>query len=858
MAFKAPTSNEITAREINNMDLVKNLAAECAVLLENDGTLPLRQTGKIALFGNGARHTVRGGTGSGEVNARYVVSVCEGLEQAGFEITTTGWFDRYDAILAAHTAEYKQRVEDYAKEKEVALANAYFENCFGTPALPRIEEGDVDTSADTAIYVIARASGEGADRKPEPGDYYLTEDEEYNIDFVCEHYAKVIVLLNVGGVIDMNYLKREHRIGAILLISQTGSNGGNVAADLITGKATPSGKLTDTWARSFEDYPSSEDFMSSDEDDRFYREGIYVGYRYFDSFGIAPIYPFGYGKSYTTFGMNVDSCEIAGDLFTVNVTVSNTGAEFAGKQIIQIYFSAPEGRNDRPYQELIAFAKTSLLAPGASETLTIKFKPSDMACYDSYLTSRVLEAGDYLVRVGVSSRETKICAVIRVADEITVEKLNNHFPDDPQYRFEDMRNPGTGKEMRANLDGRQLAEAPVYELEGRMVRRRTVRYGGVKEELVDGSFEEDLTLRGVLGHHCGLTQVVAKLSVEELAELCVGKYSVNIENGVVFSASSRVPGAASETCDKFMTKRGIDPIVMADGPAGLRLQPHFKATPETSDEDEKLLPGGEVFGMIDNPFPEDTPEDAIDYYQYCTAIPIATALAQTWNMDIIEKLGHMVGTEMEEFGVQLWLAPGMNIHRNPLCGRNFEYYSEDPLLTGLCAAADTRGVQSVEGRGVTIKHFACNNNELNRMFSNSHVSEKALRDLYLKGFEICIKEEQPWALMASYNLINGTHTANSYELLTNVLRDEWDFEGVVMTDWYSSFADVNFLGYNKPDYKYPTASSRTCVYAGCDLQMPGCPDNVSDIIDAVRDNKISKADLQGCVMNILRLCLKCI
>ena len=366
MAFKAPTSNEITAREINNMELVKKLAAECAVLLENDGTLPLRQTGKIALFGNGARHTVRGGTGSGEVNARYVVSVCEGLEQAGFEITTTGWLDRYDAILAAHTAEYKQRVEDYAKEKEVALANAYFENSFGTPALPRIEEGDVDTSADTAIYVIARDSGEGADRKPEPGDYYLTEDEEYNIDFVCEHYAKVIVLLNVGGVIDMNYLKREHRIGAILLISQTGSNGGNVAADLITGKATPSGKLTDTWAKSFEDYPSSEDFMSGDEDDRFYREGIYVGYRYFDSFGIMPLYPFGYGKSYTTFSNEVISVTQEGTDIKIWVKVTNTGTEFAGKQVIQVYFSAPEGEVDRPYQELAGYAKSDLIYPGES------------------------------------------------------------------------------------------------------------------------------------------------------------------------------------------------------------------------------------------------------------------------------------------------------------------------------------------------------------------------------------------------------------------------------------------------------------------------------------------------------------
>ena len=858
MAFKALTSNEITASEINNMNLVRELAAECAVLLENDGTPPLRTPGKIALFGNGARHTVKGGTGSGDVNSRYVVSVCDGLESAGFEIVSTGWLDKYDALLAAHTVEYKAKVEAYAAEKNVALANAYFDVPFGNPPFPRIEESDCDTSADTAIYVLSRDSGEGADRKPEAGDYYLTEDEEYNIDFVCGHYSKVIVLLNVGGIIDMNYLKRETRIGAILLISQTGNNGGHVAADLITGKANPSGKLSDTWARNYEDYPSSEDFMSGDEDDKFYREGIYVGYRYFDSFGIAPVYAFGYGKSYTTFDMAVSSCELAGDVFTVNAQVTNTGAEFAGKQVVQIYYSAPEGRIDRPYQELIAFAKTSLLAPGESEMLSIKFRVSSMTCYDTATTSKLLEAGDYIIRAGVSSRDNKICGVVRVAEDIAVERLNNLFPDSPEYRFKDMTNPGTGKENRANLDGRQLAEAPVFELDSRMVRRKTVRYSGVKEIYSENSNNDDYTIRGVIGHQCGLSQLVGKLSVEDMANICVGTYSVNIENGVVFSASTRVPGAASETTDKYIVSRGIDPIIMADGPAGLRLQPHFKASPETDEEDEKLLPGGEVFGMVDIPFPEDTPEDSIDYYQYCTSIPIATALAQSWNMDLIEKLGRMVGTEMEQFGVDLWLAPGMNIHRNPLCGRNFEYYSEDPLLTGLCAAADTKGVQSVESKGVTIKHFCCNNCENNRMFSNSHVSERTLRDMYLKGFEICVKETQPFAVMASYNLVNGTHTANNYELLTSVLRDEWDFEGVVMTDWYSSFTDVDFLGYNKPIYKYPTASSRLCVYAGCDLQMPGSPANVSDIIDAVRDNKISKADLQGCVMNILRLCMKCV
>ena len=273
---------------------------------------------------------------------------------------------------------------------------------------------------------------------------------------------------------------------------------------------------------------------------------------------------------------------------------------------------------------------------------------------------------------------------------------------------------------------------------------------------------ETLTLGSVIGRNAGAAEFVAQFSLEELAELIVGSYvkDDDDDDGVVFASSSRVPGAAAETTSRFEWSRRIPVLVMADGPAGLRLQPHFKAT-----KTGELLKGGETFGLINNPFPEDTPEDAVDYYQYCTMIPVATALASSWNLNLIEKFGRLVGEEMEEFGVHLWLAPGMNIHRNPLCGRNFEYYSEDPLITGLCAAADTKGVQSVDGKGVTIKHFACNNQEDNRMFSNSHVSVRALRDIYLRGFEIAVKLAQPFCLMTSYNLLNGIHTANNYELL---------------------------------------------------------------------------------------------
>ena len=443
---------------------------------------------------------------------------------------------------------------------------------------------------------------------------------------------------------------------------------------------------------------------------------------------------------------------------------------------------------------------------------------------------------------------------MNIPEFVVQEKYDRILEDDARYIFEDLKNPGTGKEVHQAIDYAQLLTCErKFTLNLFRVRRSIVRYRGVCETHMNERRDEVLTLGSVIGRNAGVAEFVAQFSLEELSELLVGNYIKDGFEDVVFSSAMHVPGAAAETTGLFERKRRLPVLVMADGPAGLRLQPHFKAT-----RNGDLLRGGETFGLINNPFPEDTPEDAIDYYQYCTMIPTATALAETWNLGLIEKLGRLVGEEMEEFGVHLWLAPGMNIHRNPLCGRNFEYYSEDPLVTGLCAAADTNGVQSVDGKGVTIKHFACNNQEDNRMFSNSHVSVRALRDIYLRGFEIAVKLSQPFCVMASYNLLNGIHTANNFELIQSVLRDEWDYEGAVMTDWFSSFEDVEFLGYDESKIKYPPAFSRLCVYAGCDMQMPGCAKNAEDIVTAVNHGRLTLADVQSAAMNVVRLAIKCL
>jgi beta-glucosidase len=836
--FYALTSDEVTSLEKENQALVRSLAGECMVVLENDGALPLgKEERTIVLYGSGARNTVKGGTGSGDVNSREVINIYEGLKAEGFNILSDDWLDRYDKTLEDATNAYMADINEKAAKQHVPPIMIMFSTPFVAPDEELITQVK---DADIAIYVISRNSGEGADRYDVKKDYELDDNEVKNIQFLAANYKKTIVLLNTGGVIDTKVLRNTDGINAVMIAGQMGNIGGNIVSDVLTGKSIPSGKLTDTWAENYSDYPSSATFSHNNGniDDEYYTEGIYVGYRYFDTFGIKPAYSFGYGKGYTDFAYEVDDVIADEKKVYVSVTVTNTGSKYAGREVIQVYVTSPEGAIDKPFKELRGFAKTSLLGPSQKETVTITFDTASMASYDITRASYVLEKGNYIIRVGNSCDNTIPAAVLTLDRDVVTVKCRNLFGLDEAV--EEIQAPKREKEDISGL--KEIA------LDSSKFTTSRIEYQSDRPVLEDKRSGEKLTMDDVKAGNATLKELVAQLTLEEMANLCVGLFDHSASN-VVGSASGSVVGAAGETIG--IPDRKIIPTVNADGPAGLRLQPHFKTT-----ADGQVLPGGEVFGMSRNPFPEDTPEDAIDYYQYCTAIPIASTLAQSWDMELIEKMGHIVGTEMQQFHVHLWLAPGMNIHRNPLCGRNFEYYSEDPLIAGSCAAADTKGVQSFAGQGTTIKHFAANSQEDNRMYNNAHISERTLREIYLKGFEIAVKDSQPLSVMTSYNLINGIHSANSKDLLQGALRDEWGFKGFVMTDWFSS-QDARSIGLAPANVKYDCASSPDCIKAGNDVQMPGSKQNVDDIIKGVEDGRITLGDVQFCALNILGVVAKC-
>jgi len=849
MNYHAHRSSDITPNEVEHMDLVRSLAPECIVILKNDGVLPVKTAGKIAVYGNGARHTVKGGTGSGDVNSRFKISVYEGLKNAGFTVTNEDWLDRYDRDLEVYTEEYIKKITKYAEEKHIVGEMAQFDNPFGVMEQPEVTDSDIDSDCELAVFVITRDAGEGKDREYKRGDYLLTQTEESNLRKVAASYKKTVVLLNCGGIIDTSVINSIEGIGALLTVSQLGNVGGNIIADCLTGVSVPSGKLTDTWAKKFEDYPNSDTF-STDNDDEIYKEGIYVGYRYFDSFGVEPMYPFGFGLSYTTFSTEVTDCALDGQKVKITAEVTNTGDTYKGKEVVQVYCSAPRGNIDKPYQVLAGYKKTEELAPGQKGSVTVEFDITSIASYDANTAMSVLEEGDYLIRVGTSSADTKIVMVINVPKTVEVCRFRSLFA--PDMQIDVLTNPGKGHDINAISDNRQKNEAKTFVLDTSVIATKTISYTDSRDIIEDTRTGEVLTLADVIEGKADLKELVAQLTPEEMAHIVVGAFEgERKDDSVVGSSSLQVPGAAAETTRNFIDKRKVPSLVLADGPAGLRLIPHFKTYPDGS-----LVPGGYVFGFSRQDFPADLPDGCTDYYQYCTAIPIATALAQSWNPELIEKIGYIIGQEMTEFGVHLWLAPGMNIHRNPLCGRNFEYYSEDPLISGRCAAAMTSGVQKNKGRGTTIKHYAANNQEDNRLFSNSHVTEKTMREIYLKGFEIAVKESQPLSIMTSYNLLNGTHTANNYDLIQNVLRDEWGFEGVVMTDWCTTQAIVAEMGFGDPG-KYRESSSALCVHVGNDWIMPGSATDVEGIMNAVNNNELSIADLQFCTYNILKTCITC-
>lgn len=855
----AAKNPEMSFREKENQNRMRQLASQGMVLLENDGTLPLAlSVRKLALYGVGARHTVKGGTGSGDVNSRIVVNVEQGLENAGYIITTKNWLDRYDEILMQA---YNSWGETGAREIKDGLNPLIYlmEKSFkGIPAQAVTEEDVRNSDTDTAIYVLSRNSGEGADRHNCPGDYQFSQEEERDLTFLTEHYAHVIVLLNVGGVVDTRFLRKTKGISAVLLMSQAGSASGDAVADIISGKVNPSGKLTDTWAETYEDYPFSQEFShnNGDLDDAYYKEGVYVGYRYFDTFNVTPAYCFGYGKSFTDFTIKTENVRADEKTVTVEVIVRNTG-KFAGKEVVQVYYSAPAGRLEKPYQELAGFRKTTDLKPGESERLTLSFPADSMASYCEEDAAWILESGIYYIRVGNSSRNTHIAGAVELKQSVYTEQGRNLFQADTC--IEEL-SAGNIKSFsyENEAEEKKRAEQFAVHIQAEKIECREIFYRQSQPVMKIPEDESILTLEDVKRGRIHLEDLVGQMTPEEMTLLCVGK--VKEWFSAIGNACTTVPGAAGDTTDNLLENRKIPSIIMADGPAGLRLTRKFQIDAQGNVGGDGGFTFPEVMQeAMESVMPKsDMGEPTGTYYQYCTAIPVATLLAQSWDMDLIETCGAVVGEEMLEFGVNLWLAPGMNIHRNPLCGRNFEYYSEDPLLSGMCAAADTRGVQRYHGAGTTIKHFATNNQEDNRSFENNHVTERTLREIYLKGFEFCIKNAQPLAVMTSYNLLNGLHTANNYNLLTALARDEWGFQGLIMTDWGTTGSMQMF----NHDPKYPSSSAAMCIKAGNDLIMPGMREDIEDILCSLdkREGEVlcplEMSDLQNTTKNILQVILK--
>lgn len=588
-----------------------------------------------------------------------------------------------------------------------------------------------------AFYILSRVAGEGADRYDKEGDYYLTETEKKQLSDICSLYKHVVVAVNTGGLADLSFMDEFSNIEALLQIVQPGMESGNAFADIVSGAATPSGKLTDSWAYKYEDYPNSESFShnNGNVDTEYYKEGLYVGYRYFDSFDVPVRYGFGYGLSYTDFETKVTGVSCADEKVVIETETANVGNTNSGKEVVQIYVTCPAGKLEKEYRRLVAFGKTEILAPGEKESQKFEIALDRLTSYSEEKAGWVLEAGDYVFWAGNSLADSVPCGVLKLDGEVILTKTDNICP------------------LNGDLD--ELKQVPE-----KMQEKYKKLYADAEEK--------------------------------------------------------NLPG-----------------IVLADGPAGLRLLKHYIV------QDGKILPTDFKNSVEGGFFCENDPKQPGDVYnQYCTAIPVGTLLAQSWNEKLIEELGEMIGGEMEEFHVTLWLAPGMNIYRNPLCGRNFEYYSEDPFLSGKMAAAMTKGVQKVPGCGTTIKHYACNNQEDNRMGSNSILSERTLREIYLKGFEIAIKESQPMSIMTSYNLINGVHAANCNDTCTKAARCEWGFKGMIMTDWTTTEHGSDC-----------TASG--CMRAGNDLVMPGAASDRENIKKELDEGTLSLDDLKACISRMV-------
>ena len=801
MQTKARPSEQVTERELRNQSLAFKIATEGVVLLSNNDALPISPC-PIALYGSGAEYTIHGGSGSGEVNARHNVTVLEGLQEAGFTITTCDWIRRYDQLWRKGKRDFLSKVHWQMLVPRRHYFDRLMEMSYRYPSGDMLMDSELaEIDAVTCIYVLSRQSGEGHDCTDEPGSFRLDETEIHNISSCAGYFNKLVLVINTGTPIDISPIADLPGLSAVVYMGQLGMEGGHALAAVLTGKVVPSGKLAVTWPQAYKDVPFGNEFAQDPHHAR-YKEGIYVGYRYYDSFGVTPRYPFGYGLSYTDFAIRHLGTTIRGDEVQTKVSVTNTGKQYSGKEVVQLYVRCP-GQN-REYQQLAAFAKTAELAPGQSQTLVLSFSVRDLACYDEQSAQRVLAEGGYLLRVGNSSRNLQTAAVIRVAH---AEVVSKH------------RHLCAAQSIVAELRYDNVIDIPADVPELVYISSDA---GGQKPDAETqkpdaGSPMPDCT---------------ASLTVKDCIRFCAGTGMDGEKAGF------RTPGAVGHTTTAFID-RGIPNVQMCDGPAGVRLEKRAV-----------LYPDGDIRALdfslsLYEYFPRfllkwlvlGDPDKGEVVYQFVTGFPIEAVVAQTWDTELVRQMGEAVATEMHEYGVMFWLAPAINIVRNPLCGRNYEYYSEDPLLTGKMAAAVTQGVQATKGCIATLKHFSANNQESFRYTGSSDVDEQVLRQIYWRGFEIAVRESNPQAVMTAYNRINGTYCANSRALCTDLLRGEWGFSGLVMTDWMSTGPD--------------RADHAEAIRAGVDIIMPGDDKVVQALTEAYAKGVLSESDIRRAASRVL-------
>jgi len=748
--------------------LAREAACEGMVLLKNENALlPFTRGTKLAVFGKACIDYVKGGGGSGNVRPPYIRTLMDGLNEKNMA---------FFAPLKDYYAEYVEG--EYAKE--------LLPGWVAEPELPDELVKQAREYTDTAIITISRYSKEDYDRtgKPHDGDFYLSLAEEEMVKKVLAAFDKVCVILNTGGMMDTLWFKDEPKIQSALLAWQPGMEGGNAIADILCGDVCPSGRLTDTFAVDFDAYPSSSNFNESDMYVE-YQEDIYVGYRYFETVPVAAekvCYPFGYGLSYTDFAITEAAWkEEKGLVFTAKVT--NTG-KYTGKQVVQLYCAAPQGKLGKAARSLIGFAKTDALAPGASETVTIKVPLDRLASFDDIgavaENAYVLEAGTYEFYIGENVRSThKVPGEMILAEDQIIEQLSAKCV--PHHLTRRMLSDGSYVEYDAPKENRiPYTDDPLIPIHWRLQPPMENNWKQVRTEM-RGPFTKPQLIEVYEGK-LTLDEFMAQMTDEQLVSLLGGQPCRGPAN--TFGWGNNL-------------EFGVPNAMTADGPAGLRFQPQIQVK--------------------------------------TTNFPCSNQMACTWNTALMYAVGKATAIEVRENGCGIWLSPAINIHRSPLCGRNFEYLSEDPLVSGLMASAVIAGVQSV-GIAACLKHFACNNKEHNRKDCSSIVSQRALREIYLKGFEICVKQVQPWAIMSSYNLINGVHTSASRELLTDILRGEWGFEGVVTTDWYTT------------EYQYKE------IAAGNDIKM--ATGMAEHTLQMLQEGKLSREDVLTSAKRVLQLILK--